>query len=88
MIGGYNYGSLRSTEYLDLKTNTFSQGPQMQVARSNAAAVQIDERQVLVAGGDYVNANKTTEVLDLTTGEFSQGPALLSDHDTARAVCV
>ena len=44
--------------------------------------------KVLVAGGWEADAKKTTEVLDLTTGEFSQGPALLSNHDTALAVCV
>ena len=90
VIGGRsdNNDSLRTTEYLDLKENTFSAGPQMRVGRYLAAAVQIDEERILVAGGLIEEAMRTTEVLNLPAGVFSPGPALLFAHHTAVAVCL
>ena len=80
----------RTTEFLDITTNTFSPGPSMQEGRKFAAALQVDDQRVLVIGGESKAAviSGSTEVLDLPTGVFSPGPALLFHCPFANVACL
>ena len=71
-----------------METMTFTQGPDMRSPREGCAAVTLDERRILVAGGANGNGGslKTTELLDIGTMQFTDGPEMGSRRDGCTAL--
>lgn len=69
---------LASTEILDRRTWTFTQGPSMSIARGSCAAARLGPTRVIVMGGyDGVRRLASTEVLDESSMTFCPGPSMM-----------
>jgi hypothetical protein len=68
---------LNSSDIFDPKTNTFAQGPSMNVARWFAKAISRADGKVLIVGGAGDQAFlSSSELYDSATNSFAVGPSM------------
>ena len=73
----------QTTDLFDPTTDTFTQGPNMTTAREHAAAVELSNGTVLIAGGDSgssATALSTTDIYDPATNTFNSGGGPAMNH--------
>jgi hypothetical protein len=78
---------LDSTELYDSSTNSFTQGPTMNMARSRATSTLLNDDQVLITGGDVPGANVTgtSELYSSSTNSLKPGPDMNVGHVAGKA---
>lgn len=91
IIGGYNGSSCnRSAELYDLGDKAFASTGSMTAPRCSAAAVLLQNGQVLVAGGDQSSGDRdpaaSAEIYDPSTGKFSMTGSMRTPRDYFAAV--
>jgi len=73
ICGGYGE---QSTEIYNVKTDSFTSGPNMKVKRCNHAASLLLDGKILITGGEDNSASTLTELYDPTTKSFVDGPKM------------
>jgi hypothetical protein len=89
VVGGYDGAYLKSTEFFNPTSQTFSPGPDMSVPRYGSAVARLPDGRVLVAGGYDGSGSPylaSAEVFNPSTGTFSSvGPLAHARENVAAA---
>jgi len=80
--GGYNGGSLSSTEYI-YSNGTVAPGPNMPTARHQHCSVALHDGRVMIIGSMYSQQPKKVLIFNPQDESFTNGPSLIYNRNLA-----